>query len=214
MTDGRRVIVIGGGGHAGVVVDVLSAAGIHRVFGVTDADSSRRGTLVAGAPVLGDDRVLDELSPTDYVVIMAVGDNRARANLFDAFARRGFDIITAIHPSATLGSDVGLGRGVVVAPQCAVNHGSRIGDNVILNTSASIDHDCLIADHVHVGPGCRLAGRVQVGEGAQISLGAVVVPDVTIGAWSVVGAGSVVLQDVPPETLVAGVPARHVRNLT
>lgn len=60
---------------------------------------------------------------------------------------------------------------------------------------------------------CRV-GPIRVGEDAWIGAHAIIFPGVTIGRGSVVGAGSVVRDDVPPYTVVAGVPARVIRRLT
>jgi acetyltransferase-like isoleucine patch superfamily enzyme len=54
---------------------------------------------------------------------------------------------------------------------------------------------------------------VIIGDGAWIGVGSTILPGVTIGAGSVVSAGSVVRRDVPPDTLVSGVPADVVRQL-
>ncbi len=66
------LIIIGGGGHATVVVDALLAAG-EQVLGITDADPTKQGTLVCGVPVLGDDRVLDEYSPATLQLVNGIG---------------------------------------------------------------------------------------------------------------------------------------------
>lgn len=83
----------------------------------------------------------------------------------------------------------------------------RIGHGVALLT---VDHD--------VGPeemrsGARKFGPIVIGNGAWIASRVIVLPGVTIGAGSIVAAGAVVSRDVPPNTLVAGVPARTLRAL-
>ena len=66
---------------------------------------------------------------------------------------------------------------------------------------------------MHVCPGARLAGCVSAGRYATIYTGAVILPRVRIGEGAVVAAGAVVTEDVPPHSLVAGVPARRIRRL-
>jgi acetyltransferase-like isoleucine patch superfamily enzyme len=52
---------------------------------------------------------------------------------------------------------------------------------------------------------------VRIGAGADIGVNAVILPGVTVGAGAIVGAGAVVTRDVPPNAVVAGVPARVIR---
>jgi len=83
----------------------------------------------------------------------------------------------------------------------------RIGHDVSLLT---INHD--------VGPpylraGTSFSAEIVIGDGAWLASRCTVLPGVTVGAGSIVGAGSMVTRDVPPHTLVAGVPARVIREL-
>lgn len=71
----------------------------------------------------------------------------------------------------------------------------------------------------HLGDGDRRAGLpyaepVQIGEGAWLCARSTILPGITIGAGAVVAAGAVVTKDVPPNTIVGGVPARTLRQLT
>lgn len=206
-----EVIILGGGGHARVVIDILSHfADQLTVRGILDPDKSKHGETISGVPVLGDDSTLNEIPVQDHGVIVALGDNRLRAHLFKRCVNLGFTLINAIHPNATLAKDVKIGVGNVVMAGAVVNSGTIINDNVIINTGATVDHDCVVGSHVHIAPGVHLGGSVRVGEGSQVSIGATVIPEISIGEWSLVGAGTVVIRDVRPKTTVVGVPARII----
>lgn len=88
----------------------------------------------------------------------------------------------------------------------------RVGSFCVINRSASIGHHSILEPFSSVGPGATITGSVTVGSGAFVGAGAVVLPGCTLGSNSIVGAGSVVLHDVAPNTVVAGNPARVVRE--
>ena len=207
--DGRCIVVIGGGGHSRVVIEVLLAAG-WQVAGFTDA-AVPAGERFGDVPCLGGDDALPGLRARGLGhAIVALGDNALRARLAARVRELGFTLGSAVHPAARLSPSATLGVGVAVMAGVVVNAGAAIGDDSILNTAATVDHDCRIGDHVHVAPGSHLAGYVTVGDGALIGVGAVVGRGrpLAIGAGASVGAGSVVIGDVPAGVVVAGNPAR------
>jgi UDP-perosamine 4-acetyltransferase len=210
MSREDAIVVIGGGGHARVVMEVLLAAG-WRVAGYTDP-GDRAGSFGA-LPCLGDDAVLPVLAGRFRHAIVALGDNALRERWALRAAELGFELGNAIHPSARISPSVTLGRGIAVMANAVVNAATAILDNAVVNTAATVDHDCRLGRAVHVAPGCHLAGYVTVEDGALVGVGAIVGRGrpLRIGAGAVVGAGSVVFRDVPPLATVAGNPARPLR---
>jgi UDP-perosamine 4-acetyltransferase len=208
-----RVLVVGGGGHALVSIEVLRATG-HAVVGCLNRDDAASATLeAAGVDVLGTDRDLPALVSGPYpCAFVAVGDNHARRTLADAVHVAGGSLARAVSPSAIVSDTVTIDEGVIVMPGAVVNAFAHLGRGVIVNTSASIDHGCRIAAFAHVAPAVALAGDVTVGEGALIGIGATVLPGRSIGAWATVGAGATVLRDVANGDTVVGVPARPLRG--
>ena len=208
-----RIIVIGGGGHTKMMIEILLATD-WEVTGYTDADG-RPGDAFGGIAWLGDDGALPAIRDQGVEhAIVALGDNALRGRLAERAAALGFTLGNAIHPSAQISPSVALGRGIAVMAQAAVNAATVLGDNCIVNTGATMDHDNRIGKNVHIAPGCHLAGYVTVGDGALVGVGSVVGRGrpLAIGAGAVVGAGSVVFNDVPPQAMVAGNPARPLRR--
>lgn len=201
-----KILIVGGGGHARVVADILLAMDDMEPVGFIAGDVPAGTSGPLGLKVLGGDEDVNRI-PHDGLVV-AVGENSVRRRLFERFAAQGETLVSAVHPSAILAPDAVLGLGCVVCPGAIVNTGAVVGDNVILNSGCVVEHDCAVGDHAHVAPGAKLAGGVRVGVSAFIGLGAAVVPGVTVGEGGVAGAGSVVLRDVEPGVTVVGVPAR------
>lgn len=207
----RPWIVLGGGGHARVVVDVLRACGAE-LLGFTDR--VRCPDLADGVPWLGGEDALAAY-PADSVYLAvgvgAIGDSSTRRRLFLEVQERGYECPPLKHPRAVVSPDAQLAEGAQVMAGAVIQPGCRIGPNSIINTRASVDHDCVIGAYVHVAPGATLSGGVVVGDGAHIGVGATVIQGVHIGASSVVGAGAVVLSD-PCGATVVGVPAKPMKR--
>ncbi|MBI3011683.1 MAG: NeuD/PglB/VioB family sugar acetyltransferase [Candidatus Omnitrophica bacterium] len=210
-------VILGGGGHARVLIDCLRASEVALPYAVLDADRSLWGREVLGVPVRGGDGLLPDLlreGIRHFVVgVGGIGDNEPRRRLFERARRQGLTPLRVCHPSAMCSPSAVIGQGTVVFPHAVVNTGARLGVNVIVNTSAVIEHDCVVGDHVHVATGAVLCSTVHVGVLAHIGAGAVVRQCLTIGEGAVVGAGAAVVRDVPAGVTVFGVPAEPADSI-
>ena len=194
----KPVSLVGGGGHARVVIGILRALS-QPILGIFDDDESVQGSLVLGIEVLG------RVSDAEGHAVLAIGDNRTRQFLS---SRCGLTWVSLVHPSAWVDPTVLIGEGVVVCAGAVIQPESKIGSHSIINTSATVDHECTLEDCTQIAPGANLGGRVRVGEGAFVGIGSSVIQGVKLGSWSIVGAGAAVIEDVPSGVTVVGVPAR------
>lgn len=211
-----RCLILGGGGHARVLIDSLQASGIAELVAVLDRNPSLWGKDLLNVPVLGGDELLPALARqgvTHFVVgVGGVGDNGPRRRLFELAMAHGLTPLTVVHPAAICSTRASVGAGSVIFPAAVVNAGACVGQNVIVNSGAIVEHDCNIGDHAHVATGSRLCSTVDVGIGAHIGAGATVRQGLCIGEGAIVGAGAVVVRDVAPCTVVVGVPARPLAH--
>ncbi len=215
MAGNTKVVIWGAGGHAMVVADILRCMGGFEIVGfLDDANPHRHGQLYCNATILGGKEQLPRLLEQDVrSAILGIGDCAARLKLGEIVKDAGFDLVTAIHPRATVARDVQIGAGSVLAAGAVVNSGSRLDANVIINTCASVDHECILEDGAHLSPGVHLGGKARIGRGAWLAISSAVAPGVSIGEGAVIGAGAVVLSNIPPRVLAYGVPARIVRPI-
>lgn len=212
-----RVVCIGGGGHAAVVIDTLHAmaAGADatiEIAGFTDVNAGAPPVL--DVPWIGNDDDLSVLAGAHRAThfIVAVGSTRGggelRARLFARAQAAGLLPLTALHPSAVIAGSARIEAGSIVMAGAVVQPRTRIGRNVIVNTRASIDHDCTIGDHAHIAPGAVLSGGVAVEDRCHIGVGCTVIQNVRIGRGATVAAGATVVHDVAAGCVVKGTPAR------
>lgn len=201
------MILLGGGGIGVVALDVLTRAGI----GVDHILDNKVGLdSIAGVPVVADEELgrPGGIDRAAHEMLICIGDPATREQLVE---RHPGPWGTALDPSAIISARSSVGEGSMLFQGVIVQTNTRIGTHVIINTAASVDHDCTVGDFVHIAPHATLCGFVTVGRGAYIGAGATIIPGVTIGEFAVVGAGAVVVRDVPAHTVVAGVPATHLR---
>ncbi len=206
----KRVLIIGAGGHAQVVADILlrmHEAGANLLpIGYLDDNPHLFGEWRLGLPILGPLAVIDAIEHDALVI--GIGDNQTRKAIYERLAACGKQFTVACHPSAIIARDAVIGAGTVIAARAVVNAGARVGVNVILNSGSIVEHHNCIGAHAHIAPGSTLGGGVVVGEGALIGIGATVLPQCTVGAWSVVGGGALVTSAVDDHLVVTGIPAR------
>ena len=203
--------MLGGGGHARVLIDSLQASELAVIHGVLDADPSLWGQTLLGVPILGGDDLLPgliEQGVTHFVVgLGSIGNSHLRERLFETGLNCSLKPLTVMHPSAICSVWAEVGAGSQLLPACVVNAGAKLGENAIINSGAIVEHDCLVGAHAHIATGAKLSGGVKVGAGAHVGAGAVVRQDINIGERAFVGAGACVVKDVAPDTVVVGVPA-------
>ncbi len=205
------IILIGGGGHAKVVIETVRAEAQFSIIGIIDNKLSI-GTSLEGVPVIGSDEFLQELFRKGiqqaFIAVGSVQGSHIREEIFKRLKEIGFQFPSIIHSSARVASSVSFGEGVLVTAGSVIQPGAKIGNHAIINTSSSIDHDCIIGDFVHIAPGSVLSGGVHIGAGTHIGTGSVIIENIVIGERSFIGAGSVVIKNIPAHSKAFGNPCR------
>lgn len=187
--------IYGNGGHAKVVADIARANGYDNLIFLDDNSDMKFNSNLP-----------------KHSIIIAIGNTLIRQKLQNLVLSSGFELITLIHPTAVIGSDVTIGNGSVVMPGAIINAKSTIGNGVIINSGAIIEHECTIGDFAHICPGVAIAGGSLVGERSWIGIGSSVIQNITIKPDITIGAGSVVVKDILEGSLAYGNPCRVVKS--
>ena len=203
----KKIIIIGGGGHARVLKDILDISGKLNVIGFTDVKPNH----AMGIKYLGDDSVLKKYSAKEVLLVNGIGSVKLpekRREIYERFKNKGYSFYSLVHPNCVISKKVRLKEGVQIIGGVVINIGTLIEENVIINTSSSVDHDCSIGAHSHIAPGVTISGDVKIGRCCHIGTGAKIIQGITIGDRVLVGAGAVILDDIRSEEIILGIPGR------
>ncbi|WP_438466024.1 2,3,4,5-tetrahydropyridine-2,6-dicarboxylate N-acetyltransferase [Streptococcus pluranimalium] len=126
-----------------------------------------------------------------------------------------------IEPGAIIRDQVTIEDNAVIMMGAIINIGAEIGAGTMIDMGAILGGRATVGKNSHIGAGAVLAGviepasaePVRIGDNVLVGANAVVIEGVQIGNGSVVAAGAIVTEDVPENVVVAGVPARIIKEI-
>lgn len=151
---------------------------------------------------------------TDYVV-----ENDRRNSAIPMLDLKGIN--SRIEPGAFIRDQVEIGNNCIIMMGAIINIGAAIGDGTMIDMGAVLGGRATVGKNCHIGAGTVLAGVIEppsatpviVEDDVLIGANAVVLEGVRVGKGAVVAAGAIVTKDVPPNTVVAGTPARVIKEI-
>lgn len=131
------------------------------------------------------------------------------------------NIPARIEPGSIIRDKVSIAKEAIIMMGAVINIGAVIGEGTMVDMNATIGGRVQVGKMCHVGAGAVLAGVIEppsaqpvvIEDHVMIGANAVVLEGVRVGEGAVVAAGAVVVEDVAPNTVVAGVPARWIKNV-
>ena len=187
----KPLLLIGCGGHARSLIELIESAGIWKIQGLVGLPE-QVGIRVLGYPVIGCDADLPELRKRFPAALLAIGqlpDPTPRQHLVTELEKLGFHCPVLVSPHAVVSRHARLGQGCTVGHGVIVNAAAEVGDHCILNSGALIEHDVQIGDHCHISTGVILNGGVHIGSGSFIGSGAILREGLELPEHTVIGAG-------------------------
>ncbi|MEW9108874.1 2,3,4,5-tetrahydropyridine-2,6-dicarboxylate N-acetyltransferase [Cytobacillus gottheilii] len=131
------------------------------------------------------------------------------------------NIKARIEPGAIIRDQVEIGDNAVIMMGASINIGAVIGEGTMIDMNVVLGGRATVGKNCHIGAGSVLAGVIEppsakpvvVEDDVVIGANAVVLEGVTVGKGAVVAAGAIVIDDVPPYTVVAGTPAKVIKEI-
>ncbi|MFC4556943.1 2,3,4,5-tetrahydropyridine-2,6-dicarboxylate N-acetyltransferase [Virgibacillus kekensis] len=151
---------------------------------------------------------------TDYVV-----ENDRRNSAIPLLDLK--EVNARIEPGAVIRDQVEIGDGAVIMMGAMINIGSVVGEGTMIDMNVVLGGRATVGKNCHIGAGTVLAGVIEppsaqpvvIEDDVVIGANAVILEGVTVGKGAIVAAGSIVTKDVAPNTLVAGTPAKVLKEI-
>ena len=130
------------------------------------------------------------------------------------------NINARIEPGAIIREQVQIGDKAVIMMGAIINIGAVVGEGSMIDMGAVLGGRATVGKNCHIGAGAVLAGVIEpasakpvtIGDGTLVGANAVVIEGVQVGRNCVVAAGAVVIDDVPDNMVVAGCPAKIIKQ--
>jgi sugar O-acyltransferase (sialic acid O-acetyltransferase NeuD family) len=207
------MIVIYGAGGLGREYAAIARACRWPIGGFVDIVSEAFGAdvlcLESDAPEVLPARFKNRLGQPDFVPLVGIGTpSILRRTSEKVRALRGARFVNVVHPTAVLIEHVSLGDANVIYPGAILTTNIKVGSFNCISNNVSVGHDVVIGDCNIITPGVNISGGCKLGSGILVGTGANLLPGIVVGDGATIGAGAVVTKDVPPGTVVVGMPAR------
>lgn len=206
---GQKVIIIGAGGHAKVIADIILKNN-DELIGFLDDNIGIGKKVIEKYNVIGklDDCIQLYNSDNSIKFIIGIGDNKIREKISKKY---NLPYYTAMHPTSTIGLGVKIKEGTAIMANTTINVNASIGKHCIINTGAIIEHDNEIEDFVHVSPNAAIAGTVKIGKRTHVGIGACIKNNISVCEDAIIGAGAVVVNNIEVKGTYMGIPAKLIK---
>jgi len=149
---------------------------------------------------------LSEFNPTEYEVLVALGNSEDRYNMVNKLPIET-KYFTYIHPSAQILSPVSIKEGSFVGANCVLTYDIKIGKHALLNRAVHIGHNCEIGDYFSAMPGSIVSGNVKIKDKVYIGSNSSIKEKISICENTIVGSNAAVVTSIPHPGTYVGVPA-------
>lgn len=203
----ERCVLIGGGRGAVQVLDLLQTIKKYLPIGYI-SDSWENYLKVPLIPRLGDTseesivRIMAEQKVDNF--ILTGGPPSFRSSQLKIFKNLGVPLVTLLHPSVLVGSNVTIGNGTLIFANVYIGPMSKIGEGCFISANSSLDHHTEMGIACTTGPLLVLSGGVNVGDEVKFGMNIGVEPGIKIGSSSLIASGVILTRDVPANTTIKG----------
>lgn len=209
MASSPPVLILGAGELAQEIRERVKECGPYDFQGFLQTLDPESGVGTLDGNPVHSLRSLDDLS-RDHRIIIGFGGSRRKA--VERVEEMGFPLETVVHPAIIRDATAQFGPGCFCFPGGNFSSFVKLGKSVMATTNVNLGHHVRVGDYATLTQGAGIGGGAVIEREAFVGMAAVILDHKRVGEGAVVAAGAVVTRDVAPRTMVAGVPARVVRE--
>ena len=198
------LIIIGGGGHASVLADILLLQG-RKILAVIAPNSIENHPQLNNFKHLKKDKDILQFDKNKCRLINGIGmmpGSQLKFNVNEFFLGLGYKFETLISDKVYVSPYSKIKSGSQIMPGAVIQTGAVIESHTIINTGALIEHGCSIGSYNHIAPGSTICGEVKTEANVFVGSGATVIQNLSIGSGAIVGAGVCIKKSIKTNTTV------------
>ena len=199
----KPLVLIGGGGHASVLVDILRQQH-RRILAIVCPERISQRRIFSDLTHLKNDDDILRFSPNTVNLINGIGmlpKSGLKRKLNEHYLSLGYSFETVISDDAQVSFFADIEQGAQIFAGSIIHAGTVIGAHSIINSGVIIEHDNTIGEYNHIAPNATLCGQVTTHNGVYIGANATVIHNVTLGKGSIIGAGAIVTKNISSEKI-------------
>ncbi len=193
----KKIIIIGTGGHACSILDLVESSNEFKVLGFI-CNKKKKGTYYLGYKILGNDKYLNKFKKIKPLIVLGFSlykNLELYEKKFLKFKKQGFFFPTIVSPLAYISKRAKLGEGTIIFHGAIINSNCEINKGVTVNSKTLIEHDSIIQSFSHISTGCVLNGNTKINKKIFIGSGTVIRENVHIKKKKFIKMGSVITKN-------------------
>jgi sugar O-acyltransferase (sialic acid O-acetyltransferase NeuD family) len=209
----KPLLILGAGGHASVLVDILLQQN-RDILGVVSPQVVSESKVFDRIEIFHNDDDVLQFDKSLIKLVNGIGsmpNTQLRSIIYNKFKVLGYEFETVIADNSIISKYANLDEGVQVFSGAIIQTDATIGANSIINSGAIIEHGCIIGSNNHIAPGATLSGQVHTKEFVHVGTGASVIQEINVAKNVVIGAGAIITNDIEESTICY--PARVVKKV-
>lgn len=172
-------------------------------------------TQLFGIPVKALEDIEKEYSKAIYKVFVAVSfvnKNTLRQKLYDLLSEKGYQFVSYIHPSVSIGVGSMIGDNCFVLENVVVQRKVEIKNNVFIWSGSVIAHQSIINNHVFIASGVMISGFCKIGSRSFLGVGSSVKDYIIIADDNIIGGGAFINKNTESNETYIGVPGKKIKK--
>ncbi len=172
----EKLLLVGAGGFGRMVAEQVM---LQYDCAFVD-DGQPVGTEICGIPVAGRIADLPELHKEYVLLVVGIGNNTFRAQVYEKAAALGYAFPNIIAPSAYVSPFAKLGTGCVILQNACIQNGAVVGNGVLLNAGAEVHCDAVVEDYALIYTNSVIRTGAKVGHCARIGSNVTICNNATV----------------------------------